>query len=113
MSSQGIDYTFISSPEDICYLFNIRGNDIEYNPVLISYTLILKNKVILYISSEKIDKTVKSYLSKNKIELKEYEEIYEDIRNIPAKSKVYLDPQRTNVKIYNSFHNNIFIYIKV
>lgn len=110
MSSQGIDYTFIGSPEDICYLFNIRGNDIEYNPVLISYTLISKNKAILYISNEKIDKTVKSYLSKNKIELKEYEEIYEDIRNIPAKSKVYLDPQRTNVKIYNSFHNNIFIY---
>ena len=47
MADNGYDYTFIGSPEDICYLLNIRGNDIDYNPVILSYSLISKDEAYL------------------------------------------------------------------
>lgn len=40
MADSHYDYTFIGAPEDICYLLNIRGNDVDYNPVVLSYMLI-------------------------------------------------------------------------
>lgn len=109
IQNQGYDYTFIGSPEDICYLLNIRGNDVDYNPVVLSYMLISEEKAYLCIDEDKLDSDVKSYLEENGITIYSYGYIYQLLKNIEGKNRIYLDPNRTNVSIYDSINANVKI----
>lgn len=103
------DYTFIGAPEDICYLLNIRGNDVDYNPVVLSYMLVSEDKAYLCIDDDKIDGSVREYLENNGISVYSYEYIYTLLKNIPGKNRIYLDPLRTNVAIYDAINSNVKI----
>lgn len=109
IQNQGYDYTFIGSPEDICYLLNIRGNDVDYNPVVLSYMLISEAKAYLCIDEDKLDSDVKSYLEESGITIYSYGYIYQLLKNIEGKNRIYLDPNRTNVSIYDSINANVKI----
>lgn len=109
MAENNCDYTFIGAPEDICYLLNIRGNDVDYNPVVLSYMLISEDKACLCIDDDKIDGSVREYLENNDISVYSYEYIYTLLKNIPGKNRIYLDPSRTNVAIYDAINSNVKI----
>lgn len=109
MAANNCDYTFIGAPEDICYLLNIRGNDVDYNPVVLSYMLISEQKACLCIDDDKIDGSVREYLENNDISVYSYEYIYTLLKNIPGKNRIYLDPSRTNVAIYDAINSNVKI----
>lgn len=109
MAENNCDYTFIGAPEDICYLLNIRGNDVDYNPVVLSYMLISEEKACLCIDDDKIDGSVREYLENNDISVYSYEYIYTLLKNIPGKNRIYLDPSRTNVAIYDAINSNVKI----
>ena len=109
MAENNCDYTFIGAPEDICYLLNIRGNDVDYNPVVLSYMLVSEDKAYLCIDDDKIDGSVREYLENNGISVYSYEYIYTLLKNIPGKNRIYLDPSRTNVAIYDAINSNVKI----
>ena len=107
MESKGYDYTFIGAPEDICYLLNLRGNDVDYNPVVLSYLLISKDDISLCIDVDKLSGEVRDYLDENKVKVYSYDSIYKLLKNIPGKNRIYLDPERTNVAVYDSINANV------
>lgn len=107
MDKNGYDYYFIGAVEDICWLLNIRGNDIDYNPVVLSYMLISKDRAYLCIDQDKLDGEVKEYLDKNKIKLHSYDYIFTLLKDIPGKNRIFLDPARTNVAIYDAINSNV------
>lgn len=109
MAANNCDYTFIGAPEDICYLLNIRGNNVDYNPVVLSYMLVSEDKAYLCIDDDKIDGSVREYLENNGISVYSYEYIYTLLKNIPGKNRIYLDPSRTNVAIYDAINLNVKI----
>lgn len=103
------DYTFIGAPEDICYLLNIRGGDVDFNPVVMSYLLVSQEEVHLCLDEEKLDLNTRDYLEENGVRLHSYEYIYNLLREIRGKSRVYLDPTRTNLSIFDSLNSNVRI----
>ena len=107
MDKNGYDYYFIGAIEDICWLLNIRGNDIDYNPVVLSYMLISKDRAYLCIDQDKLDGEVKEYLDNNKIKLHSYDYIFTLLKDIPGKNRIFLDPARTNVAIYDAINSNV------
>ena len=107
MKQRAVDYYFIGALEDIAYLFNLRGNDITATPVFISFALITEDKASLFVDSKKLDKEVMDYLQENKVDVYEYESVYDKVKDIPGKSMVYLDPSRTNVLIYQKLNRNV------
>ena len=107
MDKNGYDYYFIGAVEDICWLLNIRGNDIDYNPVVLSYMLISKDRAYLCINQDKLDGEVKEYLDNNKIKLHSYDYIFTLLKDIPGKNRIFLDPARTNVAIYDAINSNV------
>ena len=109
MSENDSDYTFIGAPEDICYLLNIRGNDVDFNPVILSYMLVSQDKAYLCIDEDKLDGSVRDYLEENDITIYSYDYIYTLLKNIPGKNRIYLDPARTNVAVYDSINSNVKI----
>ncbi|MCM8710262.1 aminopeptidase P family protein [Clostridium sp. SYSU_GA19001] len=101
MKSYGADYYVISSLDDIAWLLNIRGRDIECNPVTICYFVVSQEKYYLFIDENKLSLAVKSELEKAKVEIKPYDSIAEFLRNI-SEGTILLDPSKTNIWVYNS-----------
>lgn len=95
----------ISSLDDIAWLYNIRGNDIHCNPVVISYAIITLNNAYLYIDKRKISKEVSESLSNEGIEIKDYNEIKQGINDL--KGSVLIDPERISTFIYENIDKNL------
>lgn len=95
------DYFLIGSLDDIAWLYNIRGNDVPSNPVVISYALVSMDNSYLFVDKDKISKDVEMSLMENGVEVQSYEDIIHFIRNIKIDSKVILDKSRINGWLYN------------
>jgi Xaa-Pro aminopeptidase len=68
----------ISMLDEIAWLFNLRGNDIPYNPVFFSYAIVTQDEATLYIDSSKLSSDVQAFLEKNKVAIKPYQDIFAD-----------------------------------
>lgn len=108
MKENNCNIHLITSLDDIAYILNLRGNDIKNNPVFLSYLLLTDDKVILYIDSQKISNDIKEYLNSNDIIIKDYFEIYEDVKQIND-STILLDSNVVNYELCNLLKNNIII----
>jgi len=71
----------ISHPNlpSVAWLFNLRGNDIPYNPVFISYAAITPTTATLYVNSSKLSSECKMYLTENGISVRPYHKVFEDM----------------------------------
>lgn len=109
MKTRDCDYTFIGALEDIAYLYNLRADDIFATPVFFAYTLVSEDKAILFVDEEKLNDEVKKYLEENNVEIYTYDSIFELINEIKGTNRIYLDPDRTNVMIYQNINKNVRI----
>lgn len=109
MKSRDVEYTFIGALEDIAYLYNLRGDDIYATPVFFSYAVVSMDESVLFVDESKLDIDVKEYLRLNNIEVYRYEAIFDYLREIKGTNTIYLDPSRTNVRIYESLNKNVKI----
>lgn len=95
----------ISSLDDIAWLCNIRGNDVKFNPVALSYVLINENYANLYINNDKIDDNTKEKLKNEGFEIYEYDEIEEHVKLI--EDTTIIDPNKLNAKIYSCLSSDV------
>ena len=97
----------LASLDDIAWLFNIRGRDVKSNPVVLSYAVITIDSVYLFIDKNKIGKDIRAELSKENVQIKGYEEVYEFIKNIDENEVVLIDTSKVNYAIYNNIPSNV------
>ncbi len=97
----------LASLDDIAWLFNIRGRDIKSNPVVLSYAIIGIDSVYLFIDKNKIGEDIRAELSKENVQIKGYEEVYEFIKNIDENEVVLIDTSKVNYAIYNNIPSNV------
>jgi len=99
LKEAGHDATVIGALEDVCYLFNIRGNDVRCNPVVTAYSIIDSDRAILFISEKQLTDEVKSYLASQGVTIQDYEAVFSEAEKLTG--SVYLDPSRTNTYLYS------------
>ena len=97
----------LASLDDIAWLFNIRGRDVKSNPVVLSYAVISIDSVYLFIDKNKIGKDIRAELSKENVQIKGYEEVYEFIKKIEENEVVLIDTSKVNYAIYNNIPSNV------
>ncbi|WP_276703779.1 aminopeptidase P family protein [Romboutsia ilealis] len=97
----------LASLDDIAWLFNIRGRDVKSNPVVLSYAIIDIDSVYLFIDKNKIGEDIRAELSKENVQIKGYEEVYEFIKNIDENEVVLIDTSKVNYAIYNNIPSNV------
>lgn len=97
----------LASLDDIAWLFNIRGRDVKSNPVVLSYAVITIDSVYLFIDKNKIGKDIRAELSKENVQIKGYEEVYEFIKKIEENEVVLIDTSKVNYAIYNNIPSNV------
>ena len=90
----------ISALDEIAWLFNIRGNDVEYNPVVIAYAVLEADKCTLFVDANKIDSPAQNYLDFNNINVQPYEAVYDYIRGLQG--TVLYDGARVNEALYEA-----------
>ncbi len=85
MKLKGITSYLICALDEVNWLFNIRGNDINYNPVVLSYGFIDNNQAILFIDTNKIDENIANQLHEQGVTTKSYEKVEKFISNLDKK----------------------------
>lgn len=101
MKSLGATHYFISGLDDIAWLLNIRGRDIQYNPLTIAYTVLSEERCYLFIDEHKLSKEVRSELEIANIEIRPYENIRTFLNNI-SEGILLLDPSKTNIWLHTA-----------
>ncbi|HEY5509174.1 MAG TPA: aminopeptidase P family N-terminal domain-containing protein, partial [Paludibacter sp.] len=99
----------MSALDDIAWLFNIRGNDVDYNPVVISYALIENEKVTLFIAPEKLTIETSSYLKNEGVAVESYEVIYDRLKQLKSSESVFVDGSKLNQALYESIPSTCII----
>ena len=100
------DMLVLSSLDDIAWLFGFRGNDIDFNPVSLSYAVVTSDKSVLYMDEEKAA-DIKDVLAAKGVEIKGYEEIFCDLKAMDPALKVSLDRSVSNLKLTSSLPGNV------
>jgi Xaa-Pro aminopeptidase len=92
----------MSALDDIAWLFNIRGNDVDYNPVTIAYALVEEDQATLFIASEKVTTETKQYLDKEGVAVAGYLEMYTALKSIDLSKAVLIDGAKLNQSLFEA-----------
>lgn len=117
MKAENANVHILSSLDDIAYILNLRGNDIEYCPLFFSYMIIEESDIYLYLDKNAIDDEIHKYLSDTNVTILDYDDFYEDLDKRVKKwteHRVLIDLSSVNYKIYSVLKtNNIALVDKV
>lgn len=94
LESMKADSLLLTKLDDLMWLLNIRGCDVECNPVVLSYAYISKEKTVLFIQKEAITKEAEEYFAKNKIEIRAYDAITTFLEKETGKEEILLVDKR-------------------
>ena len=106
MAKHNADVYVLSSLDEIAWLFNIRGTDVDYNPLVIAYAMVEKNKVTLFIAPGKLTAFSMKYVVENKICVADYEHIVPALHAIENHATVMYDGSRLNQALFEAFPTN-------
>ena len=112
MEEAGCDAHIVSTLDDTCWTLNIRGNDIEFFPLVLSYAIIKKDSFELYIDERKLDDNLKALLKKEGVNLHPYNAIYEDVKQLPTGTTVMVDKAKLNYAIFNNIPASVHVVNK-
>ena len=112
IADAGCDTHIVSTLDDICWTLNIRGNDIDFFPLVLSYAIIRKDSLELYIDERKLDDKLKTIFKKEGVTLHPYNAIYEDVKKLPKNATVLIDKTKLNYAIFNNIPNSVPIVNK-
>lgn len=94
MQQHGADGHFISTLDDIAWLFNLRGADVNYNPVFIAHALLRHDGATLFVGAGKIDAALAATLAADGVSVADYNAAKPALAALPADSHLLLDPRR-------------------
>ncbi|WP_215492397.1 aminopeptidase P family protein [Fenollaria sporofastidiosus] len=108
LKEEGADLSIIASLDDICWLYNIRANDIHSSPVLISYAYVDFDKAAIYTDLDKLDECAIKALNEQGVEVKDYDAFEEDLRKIKDKT-IYLDENKMNRYMFKLIEDDNYV----
>ena len=95
----GTDLQIVTALDDLAWTLNLRGSDVEYNPVFVAYAVVSASKTVLFVTETKVSPELKAKLESENIEVKGYSEITSYIQYLPEGTKILIDRDRTNQAI--------------
>jgi Xaa-Pro aminopeptidase len=97
MARQGATHHFVSTVDDIAWLTNLRGSDVEYNPVFLAHLLLDAGGASLFVGEAKIDDALRAELAADGIRLAPYAEAGAALAALRAGDVLLLDPKRVTL----------------
>ena len=88
------DAHFIATLDDIAWLFNLRGSDVSFNPVFVSFALIEQERATLFLDLNKVSPELRDTLARDGVDLRDYARINAALASLPAATRLLVDPAR-------------------
>lgn len=102
--------TFVSGRlDEIMWLYNLRANDVECNPVALSYTIVTMDEATLYVQPAALTDEVRAYCKANGITLADYQDYADDLAALPRNEAVMLDPDAANYATWRALEDEDLI----
>ena len=94
MASLGATHHWIATLDDLAWLLNLRGADVDYNPVFLAHALITADAVALFVAPGKVPAALQAELASEGITVRPYDEALPALRQLAAGSVLLVDPKR-------------------
>ena len=105
----GCDTHILTCLYDIAWLLNVRGNDIDCVPVVMSYLVMNQTECIWFLQEEVLNEDLKAYLTENGIETKPYHAIYEYVKELPDTARVLMSESGVNFRIFANLPPSVMV----
>lgn len=106
MHELGAKNHLISSLDDIAYLTNLRGADVEYNPVFLSHLLIKQDEVLLFVDEDKISSALKEELKGEGIAIYAYESVIKELKSL-ENTTLLIEPARMTALLVEALNSSV------
>ena len=106
MAKDGANALLLTKLDDLMWLFNIRGCDVECNPVAMSYAYITEDTATLFIQQKALDTQVSEYLAAHHIDVKEYDTVVDFLKSLPAGNVILVDNRYCSYTLYKTLQKN-------
>lgn len=107
MKAIGATTHILTSLDDIAWLFNIRGGDVAYNPVVLSYAVVTLEKAILFVDENKLNEDILNSFDGEVVEVKGYFEIDEFVKTIEKEEVVLVDNNKISYTILKNIPEGV------
>ncbi|MCA6217888.1 aminopeptidase P family protein [Ideonella sp. B7] len=97
LAARGATHHLVSSVDDIAWITNLRGADVEYNPVFLAHLLISPQTATLYVGAGKIPAPLATTLAAEGITLADYAQAAAGLAALPADAVLWVDPKRVTL----------------
>lgn len=104
ISDKGATSHIITTLDDIAWLFNLRGFDIPYNPVVLSYAIITLDQVFLFIDKDKLSKDIVANFTDAGVILKNYNDFYKFVKQLLSTEVILLNKKKVNYAMFNNLN---------
>lgn len=101
LKTKGANATILVTLDEVGWTFNIRGNDVECNPVGIAFGAITSREAVLFTFSEKIPANLRQSLEANDVKIASYEAVYDFIKGLRKEDRVYVDKSKINGSLFS------------
>ena len=106
LSEKRAEGMLVTMLDEIAWLTNLRGCDVDYNPVVVSYMLVTNDSATLFVGSEKIDTDVADYLATEEISIAPYEKVWEALAAYD-KATILVQPTRCNAAVSRNLSGSV------
>ena len=98
----GADGLLLCALDEVAWTFNIRGTDVEYNPVALSYAYVSEKETTLFIPPGKLTPEVREHLANEGVSLAHYCQTASFLAALPEGTRVFADAYKTNAALFNA-----------
>lgn len=109
MAEKKADWFLLASLEDISWMLNIRGNDVECTPVVLSYLLMNDTEIKWYVQQGCVSEPLKKNLEEDGVTIRDYGEIFDDVGRLPAGETVLYDSYHVNMALCARVPENVHV----
>jgi len=96
LTKSGTNLQIITALDDLAWTLNLRGTDVECNPVFMAYAAISMTETVLFIENKKLPSELKIRLEADHIQIYPYTDLPDYLKKLPESAHVLIDPDRTN-----------------
>lgn len=99
MKASNADHHLITTLDDIGWTFNLRGSDVEFNPVFVSYAMVSQKDATIYVDTAKVSTDIETKLRDDGIHIKDYHDIIADLNNLPEGDLILVDKNTCTIRL--------------
>lgn len=102
MKEEGANAFLLSKLDDLMWLYNIRGCDVECNPVAMSYGYITETEAVIFLQKKVLDKAAATYFAEHHIRVEEYADVLDFLKELPEGQNILVDNRHLSYSLYKA-----------